>query len=174
MSTVIFILLCLALAIAAYPVLRAITRSRRPYRELAGHLIPLSEHARAVLVANRSCPSPATWIEVADLWRVHENSAWGTMMADQYRRVMRACTDEESVAEMDQTYRTWLGNHRRLTYSWVAAIVNACFGKISSARCSAYMDNVARYYTNELILLKEMSEVMDESCIAVLEGQFGT
>lgn len=171
MSALIFLSLCLVFAVAAYPILRSVARSRMHYGELVNRVVPLSDQARAVLSSD---PMPATWLQVSDLMRVRHNSALFTSLADRYRRVMAACTDLESCRQMDLTYRTFLRNHWELTLALMAAIVNFCLGKIAKERCSVYMATVASKYTNEVILIEEMSEVMDHTCVAVLEGHFGT
>lgn len=171
MNAMIFLLLFVLFAVAAYPILRSVARSRKAYGELVNHVVPLSHQASAVLASD---PVPGTWLEVSDLIRVRHNSALFTSLADRYRRVMSACTDLESCRQMDLTYRTFLRNHWELTRALMAAIVNFCFGKIAKERCSVYMATVATKYSNEVILVEEMSEVMDNTCIPVLEGQFGT
>ena len=172
MSDPIFLLLCVLFVPAAYSILRAVHRSRVSFGELMSHVVPLSEAARRALSTSRDRAVPATWGQVSDLWKVQENSSWLTAAADRYRRVMRACTDAESVQDMNITYSTFLRNRWALTRSLLAAIVNLCLGKIGKERCRVRMANVTRYYANVVILSKEMSEVMDESAVVVLEGQF--
>lgn len=162
MSVLMFLLLCVLVAVAAYLVLRSFFRSRLSYGALISRLIP----------APKDPVLPGTWGECQELNRLRKNSALYTEAADRYRRIIPACTDEDSVGEMNMTHRTFLSNHEKLNRSLVVAFVCFCFGKIASDRCSVSMANVVKYYANEILLISEISEVMDDSCVSVLEGQY--
>lgn len=162
MSQIVFPLLIVLIALALYPILRSFTRRRMSFGELMSRIIPAPDRAAV----------PGSWGEVSELLRVRKNSALFTEAEDHYRRIIPACTDEEDVEELTVTHRIFLSNHQRLNRSLVLALVCFCFGKIARDRCSISMANVVRYYANEVLLLEDMSEVMGESYVSVLEGQF--
>lgn len=162
MSVFVFPLLIVLIALALYPILRSFIRPRLTFRELMSRVIP----APAVPVV------PGTWGEVAELWRVRKCSSIYTEAEDQFKRIIPACTDEDEAEELTLTHRVFLSNHQKLTRSLVIALVCFCFGKIARDKCRISMENVIRYYANEVLLLEDMSEVMGDSCVSVLEGQF--
>ena len=162
MISMVFLLLCVLVAVAAYLVVRSFFRSRMSFGELMSRIRPAPSHP----------VMPGTWGQVSELLRVHRNSALFTEAADRYRRIIPACTDEEEAEELTVTHRIFLSNHQKLTSALMVALACFCFGKITKERCRVYVANVTRYYAKEILLLEEMSEVMDESCVSVLKGQF--
>lgn len=161
MNVLMFLLLSVLVAVAAYLVLRSFSRSRQSFAGLMLRIIP----------APKNPVIPGTWGECRELNRLRKNSAVYTAAEDRYRRIIPACTDEESVDELTMTHRTFLSNHQNLNRSLVIAFVCFCFGKIASDKCRVTMANVVRYYSNEVSLMLEVSEVMDDSCVSVLESQ---
>lgn len=162
MSQIVFPLLIVLIALALYPILRSFTRRRMSFGELMSRIIPAPDRAAV----------PGSWGEVSELLRVRKNSALFTEAEDHYRRIIPACTDEEDVEELTVTHRIFLSNHQSLNSALMVAFACFCFGKITRGRCRLKMAEVVRYYANEVFLLEQMSEVMGESCIPVLEGQF--
>lgn len=160
MNALIFLLLCLLVVYAAYLVIQARRRSTMTFGELVSHIRPPKE------------PVLGPWSQVSDLLREHRNSAYSVAAADRYRRVMRVCTDEKSAGEMNLTYRTFLSNHAKRSRALMTSLASCCFDKIASDYCRTCRQKVVRYRTTELLLLEEMSEVIDPLSVAVLEGQF--
>lgn len=162
MSVFVFPLLIVLIALALYPILRSFSRPRLTFHELMSRIVPAPTHP--VL--------PGTWGEVSELWRVRKCSTIYTAAEDHFKRIIPACSDEEEAEELTLTHRIFLSNHQKLTRSLVIAFGCFCFGKIARDRCRISMENVIRYYANEVLLLEDMSEVMGDSCVSVLEGQF--
>lgn len=162
MGTTSFLLLCLLFALAAYAVMRSFVRSRMTYSQLLDLAVPVDDQA----------PMPASWGRVCHLMTLRKNSAIFTAAADRYRRIIPACLDVEAADEMDLTYRTFLENHAKLTKSIVLTFGMFCLNKVVTARCTTCVENVTRYYANEILLLREMSVVMDGPIATFLEGTF--
>jgi hypothetical protein len=162
MSVIVFPLLIVLIALALYPILRSFVRTRITFHELMSRILPAP--AEPVI--------PGTWGEVSELLRVRKCSAIYAEAEDHYRRIIPACTDEDSVEEMKLTHRTFLSNHQKLNRALMVAFVTFCFGKIARDSCRSRMARVVKYYANEISLISEISEVMDESSVVVLEGQF--
>lgn len=162
MNVIVFPLFLVIFASALYLVLRSFNRNRMTFGERMARILPPPKEPVI----------PGTWGEYKELRRLRKNSAVYTEGADLYRRVIPACMDEEEVQELTVTHRIFLGNHQKLNRALIVAFVCFCFGKIARDRCRLHMANVVRYYAKEVFLLEKMSEVMGESCIPVLEGQF--
>jgi hypothetical protein len=146
--------------------------SRRSPRELVARMKLLSPPAREVLSADRWEPCPPTWLAVADLKRIRHNSTVVAKLMACYRRVIPACTDEDSVGEMNMTHRTAIRERTQLSLGLLRVLVHLCFGPIGRSRCRADMANVGRHYVNVLLLGQEIVEVLDESCVPIMEEQF--
>ena len=166
------IALLLLIPFVCYLILRTALRARHSYRELASKVVPLSDKGRDALSAVQIPGMPATWLGVSDLIRIRRNTSLFSRLAGRFRRIIPACTDEASTEAMKLTYRTFSRNHRALKRSLMAVAAHFCVGKIASGRCSSQMSLVECLYANEVILVEEMSEVMDEPSVAVLESQF--
>jgi hypothetical protein len=145
----------------------------RPFRQVAEQAVLLSPQARTVLaVSRRGDPVPATWFEVADLLRMRKNSSLFTVLAHRFRRIGQICTDDRAIREIAVTYADWKGNHRSLKRSIVIALAGVCLGKMAKGSFRTSMMSAARDYTEEVLLMEDMAEVVDESCVQILEGQF--
>jgi hypothetical protein len=170
MGLMIFSLICVLLALAAYVVLRTCLRSRKPFVDLLLLIKPLSPRASDLIWRSTQGPIPATWIDVTDLIRIRQNSTIFTMLSDRFRRMIRHCHNEDDAAEMEDTYLAALRAHSCLTKSLLLTVVGICFGKIAHGRCCISMASVARSFGAEYLMVREMAEVIDDSLIDVLEG----
>jgi len=162
MGTVSFLLLCVLFAVAAYAVVRSFVRSRMTYSQLLALAVPVDDEA----------PIPPSWARVSHLITLRRNSSIYTAAADRYRRIIPVCLDEQAAEEMRLTHHTFLKNHEKLTKSIVLTFGMFCLNKVTAGRCRECVENVTRYYANEVLLLREMSIVMDGPIATYLEGQF--
>jgi len=162
MSDVFFLLLCTIFALAAWVVMRSFVRSRMTYSQLLAMAVPVDDTA----------PIPPSWGRVSHLITLRKNSSIFTAAADRYRRIIPACLDEQAAEEMRLTHRTFLINHAKLTKAIVLTFGKLCFNKVTGSRCVSCLENVTRHYANEILLLREMSVVMDGPIATFLEGQF--
>lgn len=145
------------------------------FHMLAEQAVPLSLEARTVLAITRegiNYPGPGTWFEVADLMRMRKNSSLFTVLARRFRQIGQMCTDDRAIREVAVTLADWKGNHRSLKRSIMLSLMGICLGKMAKGRVCVYMMDAARDYTEEVLLVEDMAEVVDESCVPILEGQF--
>lgn len=171
MGFVIFTLVIILLVLSAYAIFR--TRSRRfTCREVARRLTPLSDHAREVLWEDTQGHVPTTWLEFTDMYKAANNLTWLTMFADRFRRAMGTCSDDYCLANMQLTYRTFLRKRTILVKSLLIGVAHLCFGRIGEHHICVHMGKVVQTYADIVVLGSEMAEVMDESCVPLLEGQF--
>jgi hypothetical protein len=132
------------------------------YSQLLAMVVPVDDKA----------PILPSWGRVSHLITLRRNSSIYTAAADRYRRIIPVCLDEYAAEEMRLTHRTFLANHEKLTKSIVLTFGMFCLNKATAGRCRECVENVTRYYTNEVLLLREMSIVMDGPIATYLEGQF--
>jgi hypothetical protein len=161
----------LLLASAAYVVFRIWAR-RFTCREVAERLTPLSDHAREVLWEDTQDHVPTTYLEFGDMYKAANNLTWLTLFAGQFRRAIRTCSDDYCLANMQLTYRTFLRKRTILVKSLLVGMAHLCFGKIGKRHICVHMGRVVQTYADLVVLGSEMAEVMDESCVPFLEGQF--
>lgn len=171
MSVFVFFLLILLLLLAAYVVIQTIN-ARRPPSELVRRIKPISSETRRVLSRCRFEPCTPTWIQVADMIRIQRNSTIMTRLIERYHRVMGQCTDRDDLADMHLTYETALREREILFKQMFQVVVEFCFGRIAWKMRNPYMAQVATHYTNQVLLVGEMLELMDGSAVSLMEGQF--
>jgi hypothetical protein len=128
--------------------------------------------ARAGDIVTREEPCPPTWLAVADLKRIRHNSTVVARLMACYRRIIQACTDEDDLDDLRLTYRTAIREQTQLSLGLLRVLVHLCFGQIGRSRCRADMARVGQHYVNVLLLGHEIVEVLDESCVPVMEEQF--
>jgi hypothetical protein len=132
------------------------------YSQLLALVVPVDDEA----------PIPPSWGRVSHLITLRRNSSIYTAAADRYRRIIPVCLDEYAAEEMRLTHLTFLANHEKLTKSIMLTFGKLCLNKVIAGRCRECVENVTRYYANEVLLLREMSIVMDGPIATYLEGQF--
>jgi hypothetical protein len=141
-------------------------------RQLVERMEPLSPPAREVLSAARWSPCPATWFEGADRKRIWQNmTLWGKILAC-YRQVLRRCTDEQHRAEMSLTYRTARREQRQALWGLLGVFLRLPINNTRMGQKSVKMANVGQHYVNAVLLGEEMVELMDDSCVPIIEDQF--
>lgn len=168
-----FSLVCCFLAAALYAVVRTYFRSRKSFPDLLKEIKPLSPRLTELIwKSTQEATAPPTWINVSDLYYLWRNSTVFTMAADRFRRLTRNCRDEEVKAECSLTLRTFLRSHWGLTKSLLRVLLYLCFGRIGRPRCCIAMASVALNYGSEVLMVQEMTEVVDDpSGMTILEGQ---
>jgi hypothetical protein len=173
--TALFPLVVGVLVVCAVAISRTAFRNRRTYREMIQKATRLSPAGVDAIRSGRRRspdPIPETWFDVADLMRIRKNSSIHTQLARSFHQVTRRCTDEPAIEEMSYTYRQFSVNHWRLTTNLILAFAGALIGKRTRDRFSVNMAETARHYAEEVLLIEDMAEVIDESCLPLLEGQF--
>jgi hypothetical protein len=145
-----------------------------PFRQVAEHVVLLSPRARSVLAVSRQGhdPVPGARFAAADLLRMLWNSSVFTVLAYRFRRIGQMCTEDRAIREFSVTGADWKGNHRSLRRSTMLALRGSCLAKMGKGSADASMMDVARYYTEEVLLMEDMAEVVDDSCVPILESQF--
>jgi hypothetical protein len=132
----------------------------------------LSPPAREVLSAGCWEPCPPTWFAVADLKRIRQNSTVLARLLACYRDVIKRCTDEEDLVDLRLTYRTAIREWSELNRGLLRVFLHLPFNKVGRSQNCASMANVGQRYVNVVLLSEEMVEVLDDSCVPILEGQF--
>jgi hypothetical protein len=141
-------------------------------RQLVERMEPLSPPAREVLSAARWEPCPATWLEVADRKRIRHNLTLLARLEICYRQVLRRCTDEQHRAEMRLTSRTARREVRQAFWGLLGVFLHLPINRTRMGQKSVKMANVDQHYVNAVLLVEEMVELMDDSCVPIIEDQF--
>lgn len=143
------------------------------FRERIAHVTPLSPTATKLVTEGISSKTiPDAWLEVSDLRSMRRNVRHLAKGADSFDGVERFLTDEESIEAVQDTSQSFWDSYRDFLWDFRFAIAEWCFDKICHARRCVYRAKAVHSYAAVVLNAEDMAEVMDESAVSLLEGQF--
>ncbi len=133
----------------------------------------LSDDGRRCLAAARSGQPAFTHLHASDLIRIRRNTCGiFTPLGKYFLAIASICTDTSSIQEITGTFQDWVRNRETIIKSLPKALLEICFVRIGKTKPCVHVANVTQAYTESILLFEDMSEIVDCSCIEILEGQF--